>query len=190
MRLPLIAPADMNPEQRSLYDDMREGIQRYFQGFKVLADNGALMGPWNPWLQQPKYGKPIWELALALAIAPSLPRNARQVAIVVAGGKFHAAYELYAHVLVSEARGLSDDKLSTLTAGHRPPDLTPEEAIAYDVASALLDHGTLPEINYRQAVKRFGVHGAGELIYLVGFYCMVSVILNGFNVPVPDSEAS
>jgi hypothetical protein len=38
-------------------------------------------------------------------------------------------------------------------------------------------------------VKQFGVHGAGELIYLVGLYCFISVILNGFNVPVPDAEA-
>jgi len=27
------------------------------------------------------------------------------------------------------------------------------------------------------------------LIYLVGLYCLVSVTLNGFNVPVPESEA-
>jgi hypothetical protein len=47
----------------------------------------------------------------------------------------------------------------------------------------------LPEIVYRAAVKRFGQHGAAELIYLVGLYCLVSVTLNGFNVPVPESEA-
>src|SRR5262245_53713197 len=44
----------------------------------------------------------------------------------------------------------------------------------------------LPELNYRLAVKTFGQHGAAELIYLVGFYCLVSVTLNGFDVPVPE----
>ena len=29
-------------------------------------------------------------------------------------------------------------------------------------------------------------HGAAELIYLVGLYCLVSVTLNGFDVPVPE----
>jgi 4-carboxymuconolactone decarboxylase len=53
----------------------------------------------------------------------------------------------------------------------------------------LLHHGTLPELNYRQAVEAFGQHGAAELIYLVGLYCLVSITLNGFNVPVPESEA-
>jgi 4-carboxymuconolactone decarboxylase len=27
------------------------------------------------------------------------------------------------------------------------------------------------------------------LIYLVGLYCLVAITLNGFNVPVPESEA-
>ena len=38
------------------------------------------------------------------------------------------------------------------------------------------------------AVKTFGQHGANELIYLVGLYCLVSMTLNGFNVPVPERE--
>jgi len=74
MRLPLIAPADLSPEQRPVYADMRAGIEKYFQGFKTIADNGALMGPWNPWLHEPKIGKPIWDLTLALSVSPSLPR--------------------------------------------------------------------------------------------------------------------
>jgi hypothetical protein len=58
--------------------------------------------------------------------------------------------------------------------------------IAYDVASALVDHGVLPELTCRQAVQTFGEQGAAELIYLVGLYCLVSVTLNGFDVPVPE----
>ena len=47
MRLPLIAPADLTPEQKSLYDDMRKGIASNFNAFKVQRDDGALMGPWK-----------------------------------------------------------------------------------------------------------------------------------------------
>jgi hypothetical protein len=46
----------------------------------------------------------------------------------------------------------------------------------------------LPEPRYALAVKTFGQHGANELIYLVGLYCLVSMTLNGFNVPVPERE--
>ena len=74
-------------------------------------------------------------------------------------------------------------------AGQRPTDLAREEAIAYDVASALVDRGVLPELTYHLAVQTFGQHGAAELIYLVGLYCLVSVTLNGFDVPVPEPSA-
>ena len=111
------------------------------------------------------------------------------MAILVTDAKFRAAYEIYAHVMVAERRGLSDDKLATIVAGQRPTDLAREEAIAYDVASALVDRGVLPELTYHLAVQTFAQHGAAELIYLVGLYCLVSVTLNGFDVPVPEPSA-
>ncbi len=120
MRLPLIDPAKLTPELRPVYDDMRAGIEKNFQGFKSIAENGALMGPWNPWLHEPKFGKPIWDLTLALSVSPSLPRTAREVAILVTGTTFHSGYELYAHVIAAERRGLSDDKLATILAGPAP----------------------------------------------------------------------
>ncbi len=186
MRLPLVAPADLSPEQKPLHADMRAGIEQNFRGFKAVADNGSLIGPWNPWLHEPKFGKPIWELTKALSTGPSLPRPVREIVILVTGAKFRAAYEIYAHVIGAEQRGLPDDKLATIVAGQRPGDLTHEEAIAYDVASALVGGGVLPELSYRQAVEVFGKHGAAELINLVGLYCLVSVTLNGFDVPVPE----
>jgi hypothetical protein len=44
MRLRLIAPADLSPEQRPVYKDMRAGIEKNFQGFSTIAKNDALMG--------------------------------------------------------------------------------------------------------------------------------------------------
>jgi 4-carboxymuconolactone decarboxylase len=190
MRLPPITPEDLSAEQRPLSDDMRRWIETAFKDFETVDETGALIGPWNPWLHQPKLGAPIWELLKALSASPTLPGTVREVAILVTGARFAAAYELYAHVIVAQHRGMSDDKLATIVAGQRPGDLTHEEAVAYDVASALVDGVTLPELTYRQAVEAFGEDGAAELIYLVGCYCLVSVTLNGFDVPVPRGEPS
>jgi 4-carboxymuconolactone decarboxylase len=187
MRLPIIPPAELSSEQKPLYDDMRAGIAKNFQGFINIRDDGALLGPWNPWIHEPEFGKPVWELTKAMVSKPLLPPAVREVAILVTGAHFKSAYELYAHVIVAEHRGLSDEKLATIVAGQRPVDLTRQEAVAYDVASALVGGGVLPELTYRAAVEQFGQHGAAELSYLVGLYCLVSVTLNTFDVPVPDS---
>jgi alkylhydroperoxidase family enzyme len=189
MRLPLLAPSKLSPEQRPLYEDMRKGIETNFKGFSAIDETGALIGPWNPWLRFPKFGGPVWALVKALSTSPSLPRPVREIAILVTGARFRAAYEIYAHVLVAELRGLPDEKIATIVAGQRPSDLTREEAVAYDLAAALVGGGVLPELTYAQAIKQFGEEGTAEFISLVGLYCMVSVTLNGFDVPVPEADA-
>jgi hypothetical protein len=73
MRLPLIPPAELSPEQKSLCDEMRKGIASNFNAFKVEREDGALMGPWNPWLHEPAIGKAIWDLTLAMTANASLP---------------------------------------------------------------------------------------------------------------------
>jgi 4-carboxymuconolactone decarboxylase len=188
MRLPLIAPAELTPEQKALYDNMRAGIAKNFNAFKVEREDGALMGPWNPWLHEPAIGKAIWDLTLAMTANASLTDNVRQIVILVVGARFNAAYEIYAHIAVAEREGMHPERLATLMANVKPNDLSKEESVGFDVAYSLSRGGILPEPLYRLAVSTFGQHGANELIYLVGLYALVSTTLNGFNVPVPEHE--
>jgi 4-carboxymuconolactone decarboxylase len=188
MRLPLIPPAQLTPQQKALYDEMRKGIASNFNAFKVEREDGALMGPWNPWLHEPGIGKAIWDFTLAMTANASLPDNVRQIAILVVGARFDAAYEIYAHIAVAEKEAMKAERLATLVANLKPNDLSAEESVAFDFAYALVRGGTLPEPIYRLALQTFGQHGTNELIYLVGLYCLVSTTLNGFNVPVPERE--
>jgi 4-carboxymuconolactone decarboxylase len=187
VRLPLISPSELDPEQRPLYADMVGEIRRNYVGFKAIDDAGALLGPFNAWIRAPKWGRPIWDMLKAVATLSTLPPAVREVAILVTGAHFRAAYETYAHVILAGRRGLDNDKISTIIAGERPINLTGDEAVAYDAASALVTGEVLPDLSYRKMVDAFGEQGAMELIYLVGSYCFVSVTLNGFDVPVPDS---
>lgn len=123
-----------------------------------------------------------------MTASATLPDNARQIAILVVGARYDAAYELYAHVAVAEREGMSTERLAALVAGQKPVDLTRAENVAFDFSYALSRGGVLPEPLYRLAIDTFGQHGTNELIYLVGLYALVSTTLNGFNVPVPERE--
>jgi 4-carboxymuconolactone decarboxylase len=186
MRLQPVEPAQLTPAQKPLYDDMKSVIENTFSAFKAIREDGALIGPWIPWLRFPQFGGPVWELAKAVAAKGNLPKDVRELAILVAGAKFHAGYQLYAHVLVAEKRGLDDETIATIVAGERPANLGPDLAAAYDVAAALVRGSVLAELVYKRGIDHFGQDGAAELIFLVAFYCMVSVTLNGFDVPVPE----
>lgn len=71
----------------------------------------------------------------------------------------------------------------------RAPDgLTRDEAVAYDVAAALNRGAPLPETIFHAGIDAFGKEGTAGVIYLVGCFHLVGVILNGYNVSVPGRE--
>src|SRR6202046_503367 len=159
MRLPLIPLAELTPQQKSLCDEMRWGIASNFNAFKVEREDGALMGPWNPWLHEPGIGKAIWDLTLAMTANATLPDNIRQIAILVVGARFDAAYEIYAHIAVAEREGMTPERLAALVGDLKPNDLSKEENGAFAVAYKLVRGGTLPEPLYRLAAGTLGQHG-------------------------------
>lgn len=73
-------------------------------------------------------------------------------------------------------------------AGERPSDLIREESVAYDVASVLSRGRLLPETTYQASLQAFGETATVELICLTGLYCIVSVLLNGYEISVPGRK--
>jgi 4-carboxymuconolactone decarboxylase len=187
MRLAPLPPEALSPAQRALYDDMRAVIAGHFKGFVSKRPDGALVGPFNPMLHFPQYGQAAWDYTKALT-SSTLPKPAHEVAILVVGARFNSRYELYAHEHVAANGGLDPSKIATIVAGERPGGLTPEESAAYDVAAALGRGGPLPEATYQAGRAAFGDQGMADLVYLVGGYCLVSVILNAYDVSVPGRE--
>jgi 4-carboxymuconolactone decarboxylase len=187
MRLPPIAPVDLNEQQRPLFESIKAGVAAKYGGFQTSRADGAMLGPWGAWLHDPELGGAFWAVTQAMTKARRIPDPARQIAILVVGTRFGAAYEIYAHEAVARlTHKMSSRRLAALASGSRPEDLNDEEAIAYDVANALVDGGVLAEPVYRRALDVFGQAGLNELIYLVGHYCFVSITLNGFAVPAPE----
>ena len=186
MRLPPITPAELNEEQRPLFESMKAGVAAKYGAFQTTRADGAMLGPWGAWLHDPELGQAFWTVTQAMTKARRIPDPARQIAILIVGARLGAAYEIYAHEAVARlTHKMSGKRLATLIAGNRPDDLSDEEGAAYDVAHALMKGGVLPEPVYRHALEVFGQPGLNELIYLVGHYCFVSMTLNGFAIPTP-----
>ena len=182
MRLPTLPPNQLTPEQRALYDRNREQIAHGFTSFRTTREDGALLGPWGVFLHEPSVGQAHYDVIAAITAMNRLAPSAKQVAIIVAGAHFNAAYELYAHAATAAAEGMDRAKIATLAAGGRPLDLTPEEACAFDVATALLDGGVLPGATYRAARDLLGQGALNELVLWIGTYAQVAITLNAFDV--------
>ena len=186
MRLPEIPPGELDADQRPFHDEMVSLLDSKFSGFTLTRSDGALVGPMNVLLQFPQFGRPTWEYFKAIVNGAKLPKAVREVVILVTGTRLMCRYELYAHEPTAAQKGLTSEQIATIVAGQRPTSLTGDEALAYDLASALLRGGSIAETAYRAGLEAFGKTGLAELAFLVGGYSVIAFACNMFDVPVPD----
>jgi len=185
MRLPPIPPEILDPDLRSVHDQVASLVARS-QGPVVMLDaQGARIGPFPPMFHFPQFGLPALRFIRSLDNCASLPKRVREVAILTVGGAFGARFELYAHEIMAKEFGLSPSQVATLAAGGRPEGLSAGEAIAHDVAHALTSSRVVPASTYGLALQVLGREGTGELMFLIGGYSLIAVLLNGFDVPAP-----
>ena len=189
MRLPILPPDKLTPEQTPLYDKFKTQIDGGFTGFKTVREDGALLGPWSVWIHEPKVGEATRVFLDAISTMGRLSDPVKQIAILAVGSRFKAAYEMYAHAAVGGRDGLSADKMAAVCAGQKPTDMTREEATAFNVAMALLDGGVLPGPTYDAARDEMGQPALNELIQIVGLYALVSITLNAYDVPTEELES-
>jgi hypothetical protein len=135
MRLALVPPSALTPEQRPLYDDMKAGIAVKYTAFATIRDDGAILNPWSAWLHEPELGTAIWGVTKAMTRFRHLPDVARQIAILVVGSHSRAAYEIYTHSAAARGVGISEAQLEMITTGRRPVDISDEAQTAYEIAT-------------------------------------------------------
>jgi 4-carboxymuconolactone decarboxylase len=188
MRLPLLKPSELDAEQRAIYDSIREVTDVAFTNFKYVKADGELIGPFNAMLHFPKFGRAAWAMNKTMYDHTKLPKSVLQVCVLVTGSHMKARYQIFGHEQLAADAGVPLPRIATLAAGQRPADLTSEENIAFDIAYALNQGGPIPESTYRVGEATFGREGMAEIIYLVGTFHLVAVILNGYDVSVPGRE--
>ena len=188
MRLPLLRPSDMNDQQTALYESIRSVADAAFANFQFMKKGGELIGPFNAMLHFPQFGAAAWAMNKTTYDHTKLPKSVLQICVLITGSHMKARYQVFGHEQLAVDAGVPLAKVAALAAGQRPADLTPEENIAFDVAAALNQSGPIAESTYRAGEAAFGREGMAEIIFLVGTFHLIAVILNGYDVSVPGRE--
>ncbi|MEV0210675.1 carboxymuconolactone decarboxylase family protein [Streptomyces sp. NPDC050788] len=189
MRITPIRPTDLTHEQRALDDQARNIMDGMKAPFTSTDEDDALIGPFPVMLRFADHARPLLEWFTSVSNESQLAPRVREVAILTIGARFGAGYELYSHSRIALSIGMSDGVVAALAAGQRPPELTPEELVAHDVAACLYAGAPLPGVLYRRALASFGDEGTAELVFLTAQYACISMVLNAYDVPLPpDAE--
>jgi 4-carboxymuconolactone decarboxylase len=103
---------------------------------------------------------------------------------------WNAQYAVCAHERIARREGLDEHLIESLKADVRPDFENPTDALIYDFAREVIDKQRVSERLYNEAVALLGEAGIVDLVILLGYYTMVSMILNVFEVPLPTGESS
>ena len=179
-RLASLQPGDMTPLQKDAYNDIMAGPR------------GSVQGPFNAWLRSPALVDPAQKLGEFCRFNNSLGSRLSEIAILITARKFRCQVEWFLHARMAMAAGHSQATIDALMAGDRPDFAsvpgsdTEKENMVYDYATALVRDGRVDDETHARAVGVFGEKGLVELVGIIGYYHLVSLTLNAFNVPLPE----
>lgn len=173
-RITELTPDAMTAEQRRAYDEI------------VSGPRGGIRGPFNAFLRSPGMCDHAQRLGAFIRYESLLAGKLRELAICITARHWTAQYEWYAHSKIARDEGLADSIIDAI-AEKRVPDFSePAEKTIYDFCTESLQTSQVSDAAYAAAIDLLGEQGVVELVGLMGYYCMVALTLNTFQVPLPE----
>jgi len=175
-RLPELSEATFTAEQRALADSIKSGPRGQFK----------LSGPFAIYLHSPSYGELAQKLGGHLRFKTSIAPRLSEFAILCTGAIWKAQYEWAAHAVLGEKAGVKPETIRALQAG-RPPKSAPKDEMAiYAFVKELYAKKRVSAPTFNRVKKILGDAGTVELVGTLGYYAMVSMLLNTFKAPLPE----
>jgi 4-carboxymuconolactone decarboxylase len=178
MRVPTLEPDQMNAAQRAAYDAT------------VAGKRGRMPPPAMAWLHSPEFCDRAQRVGEFIRYDTCLPRVLLEMAILITGRHFGAQYEWYAHRKLALAAGLDAAVIDAIRDGRTPALADAGARAIYDYATTLLSTRKISQAQHDAVVAAFGVRGVVELVGALGYYSLVSLTLNAFEIPLPAGELS
>jgi 4-carboxymuconolactone decarboxylase len=149
----------------------------------------AMAGPFNVMLRSPVMGDLAQELGAQVRFNSGLPAPLREMAILMAARHWTSLYEWHAHKAAALSAGLDPAIVDAIAAGERPRSMQPSEAALHRFCDELLETKRVGDATFEAAKAGFGEQGIAEIIFTLGYYSMVSMLLNVDEYPLPQGVA-
>ena len=177
MRLAPIKRDDLSHQQRTVLDAIENSPRA-----AARSDIG-MIGPFAAWVRAPNVGQAIQRVGEAIRFNTSLASNVQEVAICTVGAHHRSRFEFSAHRALAIKAGVSEQSLDQLATGERP-DFIGDEQLSYSITSQMLNQHRMLDDTYAHGLEVFGETSMIELVATVGYYCLISLTLNAFEIPL------
>lgn len=164
------SPDGLDPEALAVFEHIKESRGNVIGSFAVL-------------LASPPVAKLIADVGAYMRFESVLAPKVRELAITSALRECDAQFEWGPHEGFAAKAGVSAEAIDAIK--HRKPidGLAPDEAAIIRYARELLTDHKISDETYAAAAGMLDTREITELTGLLGYYAMVSAVLNAFEVP-------
>jgi 4-carboxymuconolactone decarboxylase len=187
------APNPPNPRDIQLVGDRFKPLQwdemtsaqKTMMEHLVTGERRGAGGPFNVLLRSPEVGDLVQQFGAQMRFHSSLPRKLNEMAIIVTARHWTAQFEWNAHRAAAAQAGLAEPIIQAIAAGKRPASMDPDETIIYNFGTELLNTKQVSDPVFKAVKDKFGERGVVDLINVMGYYQLVSMLLNVDRYPLP-----
>jgi 4-carboxymuconolactone decarboxylase len=170
-RIPPLSESEWNEEQKELLTAVRKQMGVIYNLVSTTA-------------RHPEWCKASFETAFYVATKSTIPPKDREILILRTAWLCGTEYVFGHHTLVARAAGLSDDEIFRLT---QVPDIDAWsifEAALIRAADELKKDAFIQDNTWKIISEQYNEKQLMDVIITVGYYNLVSMILNSLGVPL------
>ncbi|HEV7914359.1 MAG TPA: carboxymuconolactone decarboxylase family protein [Albitalea sp.] len=178
-------PTDRLPP---LPQDRLDAAQRAAADELIAGPRKGVKGPFIPLLRSPELLARVQKLGEYLRFNSVLSPRVSEFATLIVSRAWSQQFEWAVHVPLALKAGTSEATIAALREGRRPDAMDDDEACVHDFAMELLQARGVGDASYQAALQRFGERGVVELTSLIGYFAMVSMVLNVAHTPAESGN--
>ena len=178
-RLPILSEDTLSSDQRALLESIRSGPRGAGTGIR---------GPFAMFLHAPAFGELAQQFGGYCRFKTGVPARLSEFAVLVTAKLWRAQYEWYAHVPQAERAGVAKETIRDIHRGRVPKAAPKDERAIYDFIQELYKTRRVSDRNFKRVHSVLGDVATVELVGILGYYVMISMILNVFRMSPPAGE--
>ncbi|MBY0336755.1 MAG: carboxymuconolactone decarboxylase family protein [Acetobacteraceae bacterium] len=171
-RFPPLPLDAMTAEQRAVAQAIMSGPR------------GRISGPFGVLLRAPGMADHVQKLGAHLRFGGTLDGALREIAILTVSRRWAAQFEWFAHHPIAASLGVDAAAMERLRRGEDPGFADARQQLVWRAARCVLDTGRLDDALFAAARDALGEAALVELLGVLGYYTLLSFVLNVGRVPV------
>ncbi len=171
-----VTPESMTDAQKAVHDAIAGGPR------------GHVRGPFPVLLHSPSIADHVQKLGAYIRFESKLPDRLRELAVLVTSRFWRAEFEWFAHHKLAREAGISAAAIEAIRTGGRPSFEDPAEEAVYSFCTALHEDHQVDDRTYGRVQELLGQEVLTDLVAMSGYYTMLAMTLNAYQVPLPDGS--